>query len=333
MSLIQKRAYARVGLLGNPSDGYNGKVIAVILRNFWAQVSLAEWDQLEIVSSRNDDSRFSSIRDLTQDVKLHGYYGGIRLVKAAIKGFVDYCDKRNIWLHDRNFMIRYETTIPRQVGLAGSSAIVVATLRALIEFYGIEIAPRVLPSLVLSIEREELGIPAGLQDRVAQIYEGAVFMNFAVFETVDDFPCGTYEPIDPALLPPLYVAFSAQTSEPTEVFHNNLRFRFERGEPEVVQAMVAFADLAEQGKAALLARDWGAVSRLMNANFDLRRSICRIPKEQIEMVETARKTGSSAKFAGSGGAIVGTYANEETFAELQRELEKIGSLCVRVKVV
>ena len=82
-------------------------------------------------------------------------------------------------LHDRNFSIRYESNIPRQVGLAGSSAIIVATLRCLMEFYGVDIPQRVQPSLVLSVETEELGIAAGLQDRVIQVYEGVVFMDFA----------------------------------------------------------------------------------------------------------------------------------------------------------
>jgi len=317
-------------LIGNPSDGYGGKTISVIVPNYWAQVTLYEWDHLEIVPSRNDDSVFRSIHELAQDVKLHGYYGGIRLVKAAIKGFADYCTERGLPLHERNFSVRYETTIPRQVGMAGSSAIVVATIRALMDFYDIEIPQRVLPSLVLSIEREQLGIPAGLQDRVIQVYEGVVYMDFGNMETIDGFSCGQYEPIDPASLPPLYVAFSAEYSEPTEVFHNNLRFRFDQGEPAVVEAMKTFAQLTDAAKAAIEAKDTAELSRLMNANFDLRRSICQLPKEHIAMVETARKAGVSAKFAGSGGAIIGVCETEERFKQLQKEMQTIGCLCIHL---
>ena len=178
MDIIRKRAYARAGLLGNPSDGYNGKTISIIVRNFWAEVVMYEWDSVEIVQSRDDRARFRSIQDLAQDVRLHGYYGGIRLVKATVKRFVDYCRQDNITLHDRNFSVRYETNIPRQVGLAGSSSIIVATLRCLMEFYKIDIPIEQQPSLVLSVETEELGISAGLQDRVIQCYEGMVYMDF-----------------------------------------------------------------------------------------------------------------------------------------------------------
>lgn len=124
MNLIRKRACSRAGLIGNPSDGYHGKTISLIVRNFWAEVVLYEWDSLEIVLAEDDRARFASIHDLARDVKLHGYYGGIRLIKATIKRFVDYCQARNIKLHDRNFSVRYQTNVPRQVGMAGSSAII-----------------------------------------------------------------------------------------------------------------------------------------------------------------------------------------------------------------
>jgi glucuronokinase len=148
MLIIRKRAYARAGLLGNPSDGYHGKTISISVRNFFAEVVLYEWDTLEIVLAEDDRARFSSIYDLARDVKLHGYYGGIRLVKATIKRFVDYCERRGWKLHDRNFSVRYQTSIPRQVGLAGSSGIITATLRALMEYYHVEIPREVQPSLI-----------------------------------------------------------------------------------------------------------------------------------------------------------------------------------------
>ena len=335
MELIRRRAFARAGLIGNPSDGYNGKTISFIVKNFWAEITLYEWDRLEIVPTPNDESVFRSIHELTKDVRLHGYYGGIRLVKAAIKGFADYCTHRGLRLHERNFSIRYETNIPRQVGLAGSSAIVVATFRALMDFYGVVIPQTVLPSLVLSIEKDQLGITAGLQDRVAQVYEGCIYMDFAkdVMRIEDGFVCGVYEPIPPELLPPLYVAYSTEFGEPTEIFHNNLRFRFDSGEKAVVDAMQTFADLAIQVKNALQRGEKEKIGPLLDANFDLRRSICQLPKEHILMIEAARNCGVTAKFAGSGGAIVGTYPDETAFEHLRTEMLKIGCSTVKPAVL
>lgn len=331
MQLIRQRAYARAGLMGNPSDGYHGKTISFSVRDFCAEVVLYEWDSVDIVLAENDRARFSSVYDLARDVQLHGYYGGIRLIKATIKRFVEYCRARRITLHDRNFSVRYQTNIPRQVGLAGSSAIIVATLRCLMEFYDVRIPLEAQPTFVLSIEQEELRITAGLQDRVIQVFEGMVYMDFARERRhlVDGIPCYHYEPLDPRLLPAVYLAYHDALSEPTEVFHNNIRERFDRGDEQVVSAMQHFASLAARGRETLLARDGATLGRLINDNFDTRRSIYALPAWQIEMVETARRAGATAKFAGSGGAIVGTYPDEQTFARLAADLLAIGSRTVK----
>jgi glucuronokinase len=334
MQIIHKRAYARAGLLGNPSDGYHGKTISILVRNFWAEVVLYEWDTVEIILAEDDRARFSSVQDLARDVKLHGYYGGIRLVKATIKRFVEYCQACGIQLHDRRFSVRYQTNIPRQVGLAGSSAIIVATLRALLEFYAVDMPLQVQPSFVLSIEREELGIAAGLQDRVIQVYEGLVYMDFSFAreQVITGFKCYAYEPLDVGLLPPLYLAYHDSLSEPTEVFHNDIRGRFDRGEEKVVNAMRRFAELAEQGRTALLSGDMERLSALINENFDTRRSIYNLPAWQVQMVETARQCGASAKFAGSGGAIVGAYRDEAMFLALGEALAQIGARVIKPQI-
>ena len=95
--------FARAGLIGNPSDGYHGKTISLIVPQFRATAVLYEWDDVELVLSQEDHSRFRSIHELARDVRLHGYYGGIRLIKATIKKFVEYADREGLPLHDRNF--------------------------------------------------------------------------------------------------------------------------------------------------------------------------------------------------------------------------------------
>lgn len=325
MQIIREKGFARAGLVGNPSDGYNGKTISLIVKNFCAEVILYEWEDLELILSQEDKSRFSSVQDLAQDVELHGYYGGIRLVKATIKRFVEYCRGRHP-LHDRNFTVRYESNIPRQVGLAGSSAIITATLRALMKFYRVDIPLSVQPSFVLSVETEELGIVGGLQDRVIQVYGGLVYMDFAKQAMHEElgFLCGKYEPLDPSLLPPIYIAYRVEDGEPTERLHNPLRTRFEQGDRAVVEAMSRFAELTERAKAALLSGDADELGRLIDANFDTRKSICQLPAAHVRMVEEARAAGASAKFAGSGGAIIGTYRDPAMFDRLKENLEGIG---------
>jgi glucuronokinase len=335
MLIIRERAYARAGLVGNPSDGYNGKTISLIVRNLFADVILYEWDEIELVLSDEDRSRFRSVHELAQDVKLHGYYGGIRLVKATIKRFVEFCKSEGWPLHDRKFSVRYESNIPRQVGLAGSSAIITATLRCLMKFYDVEVPRYLLPSLALAVETHELGIAAGLQDRVVQTYEGLVYMDFAKDrkQTYGEYDYYSYEELDPTLLPPAYVAYKGDVSEPTEVFHNDIRARFQRGDAEVVGAMRRCAELAEEARRQLLEGNVRRLDELINANFDQRRSIYRLPPSQVAMVDHARDAGASASFAGSGGSIVGLYHDDRTFSCLREALGALGCVVIKPAIV
>lgn len=334
MELIRARAYARAGLIGNPSDGYYGRTLSLIVRNYWAEVVLYEWEDLEIILSQEDRCRFGSMKELQQDVQLHGYYGGVRLVKATIRRFADYCDRNSIPLHSRNFSIRYQSNIPRAVGMAGSSGIIIATLRALMRFYDVDIPKEIQPSLALSVETGELRIAGGLQDRVVQVYEGLVYMDFARERTrvFDGMEAGHYESIDPALLPNLYIAFSHEAGEPTEITHAPLRARYDGGDPKIHAAMERFAAIADEARAALLAGDHPRFHQLVDENFDLRRTICDLSPSHVRMIETARSAGASAKFAGSGGAIVGTFTDESQYAELDRKLRAIGCEVIRPQI-
>lgn len=321
--IIRKQSYARAGLIGNPSDGYYGKTISFIVRNFRAEVTLHESPQLEILPAARDHSIFKSIHALKEDVSAFGYYGGVRLLKATIKRFYDYCLENNISLSDQNFTIQYQSNIPTRVGMAGSSAIITACLRTLMEFYGVSIPKAIQANLILSVENNELQIPAGLQDRVIQAYEGVVFMNFDR-ELMERQGHGDYEELDPALLPSLYIAYSKGLSEGTEVYHNDIRSRFEREEPEIVNAMNSWADLAQQARNLLVDGRKDEIAPLLNANFDLRVKNYQMSEGNMRMVQTARDCGASAKFTGSGGAIVGTYEDESMYESLVSHLGALG---------
>ena len=78
--LLSHKAFARAGLIGNPSDGYFGKTISFIIRNFCAEVTLEETEELRIEPNERDHSVFKGIDALAKDVRQFGYYGGIRLL-------------------------------------------------------------------------------------------------------------------------------------------------------------------------------------------------------------------------------------------------------------
>lgn len=332
--IITTVAYPRAALIGNPSDGYNGKTIAFVFSNYRARVQLYETPELEILPSRRDYCRFPGLDALCEDIELYGYYGGIRLLKGACKKFNEYCRIHQIELPKRNFTIRYDSDIPNRLGLAGSSAIITATMRAMCKFYRVAIPPEELANLVLATERDELGIPAGLQDRVAQAFNIPVFMDFDA-RYMDKHGYGKYTAIDIPDSLKLFVAYRTDLAEGSEILHSRLRDEFNAGKPEVLAAMKEWADLAEKVKNAIKTGDVDAIATAINRNFDLRCEVCAdaISSKNRRMVELARSVGASAKFTGSGGAIIGTYRDNEMFKRLVTTLKEHDIEVIKPRIV
>jgi len=330
--IIECRAYARAGLLGNPSDGFFGKTISIIVKNFGAIVSLYQTPELVIEEMEVDRNRFRNIYHMTDSIRRNGYYGGRRLIKAVIKRFCEYCDLNQIRLANKNFTIRYESSIPRQVGMAGSSAIATATMRALMQFYDVQIPIELIPSLVLAAETEELAINAGLQDRVIQAYEGCVYMDFDK-KYMEKHKHGKYQRIDPALLPKLYMAYKTDLSKVSGPVFNNLKERFNNGDEMVHQTIRELADLAVEGKQALINGDHKTFNQLIDHNFNLRCKILNISESNMEFIRVARASGVSAKFSGSGGSIIGMYPDDDKLSKLMVNLKKINARVIKPYVI
>ena len=325
--MISTTAYPRAALIGNPSDGYLGKTISFTFRNFEARVELHESDVLRIIPCERENLQFNSVSHLTDEVKQYGYYGGVRLIKAAIKTLAEYCAEHNIKLADKNFTISYSSTIPGRLGLAGSSAIITAAMKAMMEFYSIDIPKPILANVILSVEKKELNIGAGLQDRVAQVYGRPVYMNFDK-GLMDAQGYGEYISFDPALLPNIYLAYRNNLAEGSEVTHNDLAKRFANGDAAVLDAIEKWKALTDEV--------WGRLNKgnknigdLIDRNFDIRKSVIAISGGNMELISAARGSGASAKFTGSGGAIIGTYTDEAMFGKLAKNLTDIDASIIK----
>lgn len=332
MTTITHFAYPRAALIGNPSDGYNGKTIAFVFSDKKAQVTLTPSDEVRFIPTDRDQKHYSSLHDLDADIQIYGYYGGIRLLKAAVRKFIRYTEVHQLHLETKNFTLSYSSDIPGRLGLAGSSAIITACMRCLMEYYDIDIPTPMLANLVLSVETEELDIAAGLQDRVAQAYERPVFMDFDR-KYFDEQGFGNYQSFSADMLPNLYIAYRTELAEGSEVVHNDLRKRYNANDPLVHNAMNEWAALSDAFYSALVDGRTEDLPALIDRNFDIRASVCAISRDNLLMINTARACGASAKFTGSGGAIIGTYNDNTSFRILQEEMQKIGAEVMKPTIV
>jgi glucuronokinase len=220
--------------------------------------------------------------------------------------------------------MRFESNIPRQVGLAGSSAIIVAGLRALMEWCAVRIEPIEQARLALDAEVQNLGIVAGPMDRVIQVYEGVRYIDCKLPLRADGVRA-----IAPETLPPAFVAYDPAPGQDSGVVHSPVRDRWLRGDPEVRRVMATFPELADRGLACLGTGDVPGLMRLLDQNFDARASIYDISEKNRRMIDLGREHGAATGFAGSGGAVVGLVDDAAKLPGLEHAYQSAGFEFVR----
>ena len=107
-----------------------------------------------------------------------------------------------------------------------------AALRALLLFHGVSLADlgleeAALPKLAWQVEEEELGIRAGLMDRLVQHAGGLLLMDFATAYLEAPYYSGRATRVRLELLPPLYLAYSLSSAGESGRVHAPVRRRFE----------------------------------------------------------------------------------------------------------
>ena len=276
---------ARVGLAGNPSDAYGGAALAVPVPGLAATVEIVDAPAVQIE--------------------------GPDLLGAATARLA-----RHVGRTDDTFELRWSTTIPREVGLSGSSALVIATMRALCARWDVVVPPLELAHLALAVEVEDLGIAAGLMDRAVQAFGVPVLVDGADARPVT------------GALPMLVVAWQSAAAASSHGVHGPLRVRFDAGEKAVVGAMHRLAALGREAAAALEAGDHDVLADCVRATWAERCGLGIVAAETAAMVDALESIGVPATSAGSGGSVVGVLPPDADMGAVERALARCGQWVV-----
>lgn len=324
MTTVKASCLARASIAGNPSDGYGGAVVSVPVPALSATVTVAAAERFEITPSPTGDDTFGDVDELVDHVDRFGYGSARDLVLASIRSLVRLADAPIAPCR-----VTVGTTIPRSVGLAGSSAIVIATMRALAvrvehERWAATLLaePDWLASMALHAETGELGITAGLQDRVVQARGAPTLMEFGdgAMRRIHGLDAGTYRnlpslPVDPDAA---FLAYRRSAAQQSGAVHQGLSVR--AGEAAVVAAMEDLARQAQRAATAMEIGDLEAVGDAMNASFEARSNAMQLDPSHVEMVAAAQAAGAAANYAGSGGAITVVAPSSEIAAHARKVL-------------
>jgi galactokinase/mevalonate kinase-like predicted kinase len=292
-------APGRCGIVGNPTDMYGGSVISCSTTER-AYVRVEPSDSLVLEADQGP-------------VRIH------QRADLQLKG--DHVDiLRAVIAHQRYFRLRAHvrcwSEIPFAAGLSGSTAMVAAALRALLEFQGDHYPRHHFAECARAVELNYMGVVCGYQDQYMATFGGMNYMDFRdkeFYREVGSEPYATIEPLAPHLdhLPhlPLILA-NTGVQHHSGTVHKPLRERWLEGDREVVDAYVRIGKLAREGKKALLTGDWPTLAELMNENHDIVRRLGGSGPENEHLIAAALDAGAlAAKLAGAGhgGTIIALH--------------------------
>lgn len=283
---------ARAHLAGNPSDGYGGAVLSTTVPAMAAKVTATDADRFAI---RGPEESWASMTELAISTDRLGYEGGDRLVRAALLTLDGALDRS---IERRPAVFEWSTTIPRSVGLGGSSAIVLATMRAALRLWSAEhaVGDLELATLALAAETGGLGIAAGIADRTVQALGGIVLTDARQGLSVT--AVHAFVPVSLTLL------WRPEAAAPSGDYHRALRAAVESGDDTVVDGLGRLATLADDAATAVATGDHAALAGAMDDSLRTRQVLGRVPAAALEGVDLLREAGAAVNFAGSGGAVV-----------------------------
>jgi galactokinase/mevalonate kinase-like predicted kinase len=290
---IQASAPGRCGIVGNPSDIYGGKVLSCsIPARATCRLTLGGQERLP------------------QDTTLWD----AATVRFPLPGPI---------------RVDWSTDIPRSSGLAGSTALLAATLACVLKARHEE--PNLedpqarvdLAELVRDIERHEAGVMCGYQDAYMVVHGDLQLMDFCGKHPADAGPSGTLKQIKfDGELPFLLVSTGVERLSGS--VHGPMAERWLKGERAVVQAMHRLTQMAPLAADMLQQRNLGALAELMNVNQRLIAELGGSGEAIDTLIERCRSHGAlAAKLAGAGmgGTVIALTEEPDS---LQSKLSEDG---------
>jgi galactokinase/mevalonate kinase-like predicted kinase len=297
---IRCTAPGRAGIIGNPTDMYGGAVLSCSLA-MRAQVAVSPGTGL-VLATGGQERRIAGREDLRPQ-------GDLFDLPRAI---LDYLRAPAL-----DCRVAYESDIPMRSGLAGSTALVVAMLQALLAWQGERCSPYQLAERARYVELNYLKVVCGYQDAYMCTFGGLNYMDFRgkqFYRRAEAELYATIEPLAPYVEAlPLVLAYTGVRHASSAV-HKPLRERWLDGETSVVKGYQRVTELARMGKKALLNQDWAQLGRLMDENHAIQRDLGASGASNERLIEAARGAGAlGAKLAGAGdgGTIIALWPGDD----------------------
>ncbi|MFX0042037.1 MAG: mevalonate kinase [Candidatus Hodarchaeota archaeon] len=280
--------------------------------------------------------------------------GEFKLIYASINRLLEINSCFNHDFLNSNVELGFFTTIPKQSGLGGSTAIIIATIYGLAKYFNIynnltklrenefPINKDTIAEIATKIEDEDLQITAGYADRYVISRGGLCFCSYCGklnHKNLSMEPLAVYDRIDKVYginTLPIIVCFSGVFHKSGDV-HSRLRNLYLKKDPRIINGYIKLAEISWKSRFAIMKQDWKLLGKyfkkntkimnqiMINAGFEYgiglaNNILIRVIEEHPE-VYAAKLTG-----AGGGGsvfALVNPDKKQEILNYWERRLNEI----------
>lgn len=324
--IIRSKAPLRLGLAGggtdvSPYSELHGGLVLNATIDLYANCTIVEG---------GDGIRFTAT-DIGQDVSFAiqdtlPLDGRLDLHKGVYNRVV-----KDFGVHPGPFHLTTYSDAPPGSGLGSSSTMVVAILKAFVEWLGLPLGEYEIAHLAYEIERIDLGLSGGKQDQYAAAFGGFNFIEFPVGGNVIVNPLRVKRWIVDELEASMVLYYTGASRESATIIDEQKR-NAQSGNRDAVDAMHDLKTSCTGMKAAILRGEIDVFARLLGESWNSKKRMARsISNDAIENVfETALAAGAVAgKVSGAGGGGFAMFlVDPPRRVAVARALEALGGKVV-----
>lgn len=296
--MVRARAPLRISFCGGGTD------LSPYLEEHGGLVLSATIDRYAYATLRQLSEPIVRVNSLDYKAVVHyglggplKYDGKLDLIKACLNRLLPDSTSEGPGLE-----LYLETEVPPGSGLGASSSLVVAAIGAFRQWRHLPLDSYQLAQLAWEIERNDVGIPGGMQDQYAAVFGGFNFMEFYGADKVVVNPLRVDPQVISELQYNLLLAFIGTRSAGHIIEAQIAGCR--NNDPEVLAAMDRMKALTVEAKRALLMGKLADLGHILHEEWlEKRRTASSVTNSEIdEMYEEARRLGAlGGKVSGAGG--------------------------------
>lgn len=297
---IRARAPLRLGLAGGGTDvspycdTYGGFVLnAAIDRYAYAVIEQNDQQKLRFIAA---DRQIEVTQHVTDPILRDGK---LELHKAVYTHMIDnYNEGKPL-----SIVLSTYCDAPVGSGLGSSSTLVVAMIRAFVEYFNLPLDDYSIAQLAFKIERIDCGLDGGRQDQYSATFGGVNFMEFYANDRsiVNTLRIKNWIKCE---LEASLVLFFTGVSRESERIIKDQSFNLKRGSEDALDAMHGIKQEAVVMKECLLRGDFDGLVSSMQLGWENKKKSAKTVSSPYldEIYDSAILSGARAgKISGAGG--------------------------------